>query len=66
MLDGLVNNIDGSFQGYTKSQSKSLIWINLHNPQIGTQEQKIHAILHNFLHLIKIRHQLNKNLLKYK
>ncbi len=32
-------------QGYTKNHSKSLIWINLHNPQIGTQEQKIHAIL---------------------
>lgn len=44
-LDGLLNNVDGSFQGYTKIHSKSLIWINVHNPQIGTQEQKIHAIL---------------------
>ncbi len=34
-LNGLVNGVDGIFKDYTKTLSKSLIWIHFQNPQIG-------------------------------
>jgi hypothetical protein len=33
--DGLVNNVDGTFEEYTKNVSKPLMWINFYNPHIG-------------------------------
>jgi hypothetical protein len=34
-LYGLVNGVDDTFQYYTKTCSKIMIWINFYNPQIG-------------------------------
>jgi hypothetical protein len=42
-LDGLVNGIDGTFQYYIKNHSKTLIWINFHNPQIGIDSKIEHS-----------------------
>jgi hypothetical protein len=33
-LDGLVNGVDGTFQNCIKNNTKPLIWIYFHNPQI--------------------------------
>jgi hypothetical protein len=38
-LDGLVNGIDGILEDFTKTISKSLVWIHFHNPQIGHNTQ---------------------------
>jgi hypothetical protein len=32
---GIVNGVDGIFKDYTKTSSKSFIWIYLQNPRIG-------------------------------
>jgi hypothetical protein len=34
-FDGLVNGADGIFEYFTKTISKSFVWIHFHNPQIG-------------------------------
>jgi hypothetical protein len=33
--NGLVNDANTTFEYYVRTSSKSLIWINFHNPQIG-------------------------------
>jgi hypothetical protein len=32
--DGLVDGVDGIFENFTKTISKSFVWIHFHNPQI--------------------------------
>ncbi len=59
-LNGFVNGVDGILKDYTKTLSKSLIWIHFQIPQIeSTQDLKIHKHTKNSLDLTKIRHQLN-------
>ncbi len=33
--DGLMNGVDGIFEGFTKTISKLFVWIHFHNPKIG-------------------------------
>jgi hypothetical protein len=37
--DGFVNGANGIFEGFTKTISKSFIWMHFHNPQIGRNTQ---------------------------
>jgi len=44
-LDGLVNGAYGIFEDYAKVFSKSFIWINFQNLQIGSKTRiKVHNI----------------------
>jgi hypothetical protein len=33
-FDGLVNGVNGIFEYFTETISKSFVWIHFHNPQI--------------------------------
>jgi hypothetical protein len=44
---GLVNGVDGIFQDYTKTSSKSFIWIYFEYPKTGNNTRL------NFFHLYK-------------
>jgi hypothetical protein len=65
--NGLVNGVDGIFQDYTKIISKYLIRIQFQNFQIEHKTRiKYFHVYEKFLGLIRIGHQLNVKLLKYK
>jgi hypothetical protein len=38
-LGGLVNGANDTFEDYIENNSKPLIWIYFHNPQIGINTQ---------------------------
>ncbi len=58
-LKGLVNSVDNIFKDYTKTLSKSLIWIHFQNPQIGINTRFENSQTYkNSLDLTKIGHQL--------
>ncbi len=54
-LDGIVNDVDGTFKEYTKIVSKPLIWINFHNLHIGFNTRLENS------HMYKKFPRLNKN-----
>jgi hypothetical protein len=64
--NGLVNDIDGTSQDYTKTPSKLVIWINFHNLQIriNMKIKYSHTYIErereNSLCLTKKRYQLNE------
>jgi hypothetical protein len=65
--NGLVNDIDGTFQDYTKTPSKLVIWINFHKLQIRINMKIKYSYTHTyiereFLMLDPKKNQLNENL----
>jgi hypothetical protein len=65
--NGLINGANGIFQDCTKVISKYLIWIQFQNFEIENKTRiKYFHVYEKFLGLIRIGHQLNIKLLKYK
>jgi hypothetical protein len=48
-FDGLVNGVDNCFKNYTRTYSKSYIWIDFQNHQIGVNIRIEYAQLYDFL-----------------
>jgi hypothetical protein len=53
--NGIVNGVDETFEEYTKTVSKPVIWINFHNPHIGFNTRLENS------HICKTFPRLNKN-----
>jgi hypothetical protein len=47
-FDGLVNGVDNFFKNYTRTYSKSYIWIDFQNHQIGVNIRIQYAQLYEF------------------
>jgi hypothetical protein len=65
---GLVNGADEFFKNYTKTFSKSLIWICFQNAQIGINTRFENSQMYKEFPSVDktIEHRLNKKILKYK
>jgi len=62
-----VNGADGIFEYFTKTISKSFVWIHFHNPQIGQNTRiKNLQIYDEFPRLDKQWTPIERKLLKYK
>ncbi len=44
------NSVNGMFKDYTKSLSKSLIWVQYYNLKIGNKTKMENSCMNNFLH----------------
>jgi hypothetical protein len=60
-LDGLVNGANGTFQYYIKTCSKTLIWINFYNPQIGDNMRIQHSQTYKYFPTLEMDINYTKN-----
>jgi hypothetical protein len=50
MLNDFWNSVNGMFKDYTKSFSKSLIWVQYYNLKIGNKTKMENSCMNDFLH----------------